>query len=163
MKVFLILFDDAGSIATCEEVKLPVESDRHMYVFAPDEASARKQAYNTYCAKKKAEAKVRKQAQGRCPCGRAQDRESPKGGMYKTCMVCAHRQTIYNARTNARHNGTPAVRDEQARLDANASRQRDRRGEITLEVLLRVKKAWESSSNIGQFTAWLRKQIEEQQ
>lgn len=41
----------------------------------------------------------------------------------------------------------------------NLERQRDRRGELRIEVLLEVRKHWQESLTVGHFTKWLEAEI----
>jgi hypothetical protein len=53
-----------------------------------------------------------------------------------------------------------AERDEGARVEANLERQRDRRAEIRLEVLIECRDQWTKARNVGLFTRWLLGEIE---
>lgn len=165
MNTYEVTFKRDGTIQSV--VLLVGDPLDRITVQARNEGEAKRKAYNLYSAQKKKLAKERLHSAGRCGCGRDQDRYVQagrfKGKWAKTCSVCAvRRQAQYN---NSKNRGARtlqeamAQRDEGARLDANLTRQRDRRAEIRLEVLLEVQKQWINSRNSGAFTKWVQDQI----
>lgn len=122
------------------------------YVQAKDKEHAKRRGYNLYCAKKKKLAVERLRKEGKCSCGRHNDRVAE--GLL-TCSVCALRRKKYDATPI----GKP--RDEVARTEAHQTRQRDRSNEMRLTVLVEVQKAWQNCRIAGQFTRWLDKEVEE--
>jgi hypothetical protein len=158
-------FRDNGSIASVVPLTTVVD-DSWCIVKAATEDEAKKKAFNLYCARKKKFAKERHHAKGECCCGRKQDRTCPKTGRaLKTCSVCGEREKVYNERYNKRVKaGTVgqgmAERDEGARVEANLERQRDRRAEIRLEVLIECRDQWIKARNVGLYTRWIDREIE---
>lgn len=135
-------------------------------VEAPDEKTARRRAMSLYCAQKKALATARKQAEGRCSCGRelAGCINPRSGGPAKTCRVCTERRKLYRASAEKRRaEGTVgrgiAERDEGARLEKAAERMRDRRAELRLETLLEVREKWLALNN-RDFEIWFEREID---
>lgn len=123
-----------------------------VYVLAADKEQAKKLGYNLYCSKKKKIAVERLRRDGKCSCGRTNDR---KAQGFVTCTVCSMRRKKYHVTPI----GKP--RDEVARIEANQTRQRDRANEMRLTVLVEVQKAWQTCRLAGQFTSWLNKEVEE--
>jgi hypothetical protein len=162
VKSWRVNFAANGSIASV----VPLEGEQGtdwVIVQAPDEATAKRRAYNIYCARKKKLAKTRLHAAGNCCCGRKQDRKHPDGTPMLTCTVCAERHAAQSKACLERKANPPAVphvRDEQARVASNLERQRDRRAEIRLEVLIEVRDQWFKSRNVGLFSKWLERELQ---
>jgi len=158
-----VVFTDAGALESVTEIDGPGDAD-WVIVEARTAEAARRKAHNLYCARKKKLAKQRHHAAGQCACGRDQDRKHPSGKWMLTCSTCAERQKVYNDRSEERaRKGIPpgtVVRDEQARVAANLTRSRDRRGEIRLETLIEVRAAWHKAPNVGAFGAWMKREID---
>lgn len=128
------------------------------YVKALDKKQAQKDAYNLYCAQKKKTAIARLETEGKCRCGRL----NPDIEEFKTCPICRLRAANNKTRTKEKHmTGQPVVRDETARVEQNLTRQRDRKNEIRLEVLVEVQKAWQNNRTAGGFTRWLDREVEQ--
>jgi hypothetical protein len=161
MKSWRVTFSDTGAIASV----VPLEGEQGadwVIVQAPDEATAKRRAYNIYCARKKKLAKTRLHAAGNCSCGRKQDRKHPSGAPMLTCSVCAERHAAQSKACNERKANPPEVphvRDEAARVTVNLERQRDRRGELRLETLIEVRQRWVTARNVGLFSKWLESEI----
>lgn len=130
-----------------------------IYVEAKTKEEAERKGYNLYCAKKKKLAIERLEREGKCRCGRHNDRADQ--GM-KTCSICGMRKKATHEQRLARGaDGKSSARDEGARIEANLTRQRDRKSEIRLEVLVEVQKAWQNNRTMGQFTRWLDQEIDQ--
>jgi len=78
-----------------------------------------------------------------------------------TCSVCAVRHEVHRRNSEARLAAgvTDHQRDESARVAANQNRQRDRRAELRLEVLVEVRNRWLASRNVSLFGHWLQSEI----
>jgi hypothetical protein len=153
-------FTAAGAIARVTELVGPSHED-WVIVEAPDESTAKRKAYNLYCARKKKLAVQRNHAAGKCCCGRAQDRKRPTGTWMLTCSVCAARHEVHRSNYMERKVAgvTDHKRDETARVSSNLERQRDRRGEIRLETLIEVRNRWIEARNVALFGSWLLAEI----
>lgn len=167
-KYWRVTFTPEGAIRQVRQVKVPNHS-RWVIVEARDEEHAKRKAYNLYCARKKSERTQKLHAVGQCVCGRKQDRTVQrgryKGQWAKTCSVCAERMTVWRGNYAERQaNGTVgqgmAERDEVARISLNLERQRDRKSEMRLEVLVEVRNQWINSPNLGRFSKWLEREID---
>lgn len=151
-----VLFEESGALRSVTEISGPAD-EGWVIVEAPDEGTAKRKAYNIYCARKKKLAKARLHAAGNCACGRKRDRKHPSGEWMLTCLVCAERHRVQSAAHLERkaQGVTDHQRDEPARVASNLSRQRDRRGEIRLETLVEVRQRWIDSRNVALFGQWL--------
>jgi hypothetical protein len=157
-----------GAVVRVVQVPKPHSTPtRTTIVFqAPDRETAinkaREMGFRLYCAEKKKQAKTRLHSEGRCSCGRPQDRQHPDGSPMLTCTVCSISQKAHNAAARKRKaEGVVHVRDEAARVQKNLGRQRDRRREIRLETLVEVHKNFWDMSTVKAFERWLEGQIEE--
>jgi hypothetical protein len=160
-----------GAVARVVQVPKPHGTPtRTTIVFqAPDREAAirvaREMGFRLYCAEKKKQAKTRLHNEGRCACGRPQDRKHPDGSPMLTCTVCALGKKTWNEnsrkRATERAAGVVHVRDESARVQKNLSRQRDRRRELRLETLVEVHKNFWDMPTVKAFELWLEGQIEE--
>lgn len=155
-----VLFEESGALRSVTEISGPGDAG-WVIVEAPDEGTAKRKAYNLYCARKKKLAAARNHAQGKCCCGRSRDRKDPSGAWMKTCSVCAERHKVHSAAHLERRAAgvTDHQRDEPARVASNLARQRDRRGEIRLETLIEVRQQWIDSRNVALFGKWLQAEI----
>ena len=162
-----ITFDRDGRVCKVTEVKNPGH-ERWVVIEAVDEEQARKKGYLFYCAKKKRERVRQLHAEGRCACGRKRDREVEKGKhrgeLAKLCAVCFERskgwRESHQARVEAGTVGRGmAERDEAARIEKNLGRQRERRDELRLEVLVEVRQQWMDHRNVALFGRWLLSEI----
>lgn len=170
LKSWLVRHRD-GTILNVMEVAPTGKEEPHInyviveaYTKADAEEKARKKVYNLYCARKKKEAKLRHQARGECACGRPADRVKKDGTPFKTCSVCSARQPSYNEKYKGRiEDGTVGKepRDEVARVAKNLERQRDRRKEIRVEVLIEVRKRFWDAEHMKDFASWLDENIKE--
>jgi hypothetical protein len=162
-----VIFSPEGRILDVEEIVFKDSQKDWIVVEAPDIQTAKRKAYNFYCARKKKLAKARNHAAGRCACGRDQDRFHPSGVRMLTCSVCAERQKGHHDRQyeqlKRQRRGEeplpPIQRDEEKRIASLQSRMRDRRAELRLETLLDVRKQWIASPNVGAFGKWLEREI----
>jgi hypothetical protein len=163
MKHWRVIFSPEGTVLDVVEIRFGDGRNDWLIVEAPTEQLARKRALGVYCARKKKLAKARNHAEGRCACGRKQDRKHPSGKPMLTCSTCAARQKGYTERHVARANADQVgqhQRDEGARIQKNLARQRDRRAEIRLETLIECRRAWELAPSVGRYRAWLLAEIE---
>lgn len=163
VRYWRLVFSEGGALESIREIDGPRDAS-WVIIEAPDQKTAERRAFSIYCARKKKLAKERNHRAGNCACGRKQDRKHPSGEPMLVCSVCAERQKVYNDRLAARaasgaKAGAP-VRDEAARVAANLSRQRDRRGEIRLETLIEVRQQWIASRNVALFGKWLTAEID---
>lgn len=162
VRYWRVTFRASGSVRAVTPLKGPGH-ERWVVVQAADEPTARRKAYNLYCARKKQERKARCHGAGQCVCGRRQDRVvgqgRRKGEWALTCSVCAVRRHAHHENAKANPGRTfeqaMAERDEPARIAVNLAHQRDRRAEIRIEVLIEVRKQF----NNGAFTRWLDSEI----
>lgn len=156
-----VVFDPAGAIERVEEITGPAETD-WLIVKAGNEQEASRKAYNAYAARKKKLAIARLHAEGRCRCGRAQDRVNPDGSPMRTCSVCGERQEVWRQRHAERRAagtvGAPIA--QEGRIESHRERQRDRRAELRLELLIEVRQQWMVSPNVGRFGSWLQREID---
>jgi len=167
LRYWRVSFFADGRVNRVRPIKGPGHA-RWIVVEAPTEEEAKRRAYNIYSARKKRERKKTLHAEGRCICGRPQDRlvekGARKGEKALTCSVCEERRHGYyeNAKEHPGRTFEEAMaqRDEGARVASNLERQRDRRSEIRLETLIDVRNAWQNSGTIGVFSQWLKRQIE---
>lgn len=161
LRYWRVDFADGGAVSAVTEIQGPAHAD-WVVVEAPDEGTAKRKAYNFYCARKKRLASARHHAKGNCRCGRPQDREKPGGGMFRICSTCSERDKGYDQamRQRAAQGVTNHQRDEQARVASNLGRQRDRRAEIRLETLIEVRERWRKQPNVGLFARWLQLEID---
>lgn len=157
-------FSGEGGISAVTEISGPANAE-WVVVEASSYEGAKRAAYNLYCRRKKKLARQRNYALGNCACGRKNDRTDQKhpktGEPLKTCSVCSVRHEVHVAGYEQRKAAgiTDHQRDEAARVASNRERQRDRRGELRLETLLEVQKAWVRSPNLGAFSKWLATEI----
>lgn len=166
MRYWRVIFSKDGRVAAVEPL-VGVPGTDWEIVQAPNEEAARRAALGLYNAKKKKLAKERCYSEGRCACGRRQDRVNPRsktGALAKVCRVCTERGVVHKERYHARvAAGTVgqgmSERDEQARLELGLQRQRERRKELRLETLLEVREAWARMKQLP-FGAWLEREIE---
>ena len=162
-----VTFFPDGRVNRVRPIKGPGHS-RWVVVEAETEEVARHKAYNIYSARKKRERKERCHADGKCICGRPQDRlvekGARKGEKALTCSVCEERRHAYYENAKAHPGRTFAqamvTRDEGARVALNLERQRDRRAELRLETLVEVRRQWLAAPNVGLFGKWLEREIE---
>jgi len=112
-----------------------------------------KARYNAYMRQKVRDRRALLKAEQRCRCGR----KLPKDYELAQCEWCRELRGVHRERARARQRGEDvppadwkATREERRELD---------RDEHALEVLLKVKRAWERCTTNGQFTAWLNEQI----
>lgn len=156
-----VVFDLAGAIDRVEEITGPTETD-WLIVEASDEQAAQRKAYNAYARRKKKVAIARLRAEGRCRCGRAQDRTHPDGSPMLTCAVCGERQEVWRQRHAERRAagtiGAPIA--QEPRVESHRERQRDRKAELRLELLIEVRQQWMVSPNVGRFGSWLQREID---
>lgn len=167
MKHWLVTFNHEGAITSVSELIGPAQQG-WVIVEALDAQEARRVAYNKYCSLTKTQVRARNYTQGKCVCGRMQDRPNPAepGEMLKTCSVCSERQKVWNDRSKA-NKRQPIKRDEKARLEANQRRQRDRKKEMRVEVLVEVKRKWNEllenangpSNMVKLFDKWIDEQV----
>lgn len=158
-----VIFNDLGKVLDIVEIDFKDGKKDWLIVEADDLKEAKVKAVRLYCARKKKLAKERLHAQGRCACGRKQDRKHRSGVPILTCTVCSVRQKACLEKAQKRVASgdlSPAVRDEAARVASNLARQRDRRAEIRLETLLEVRNQWIKSRTIGSYGKWLEQEIE---
>lgn len=158
-----VVFSPEGRVLDVVEITFGDGQKDWLIVEAPDQAAAKRKAFNLYCARKKRLAKARKHAEGHCACGRKQDRLHPSGEPMLTCSTCAERQKCWQDAHKKRVAAGTAdthVRDEAARVAKCQARQRDRRAELRLETLLDVRKQWIEARNVGLFGKWLEREIE---
>jgi hypothetical protein len=141
MKRYRIELDKSGKVVSCE--KLTNE--------------AKRAAYNLYCGRKKKLAKERLYAEGRCSCGRVNDRFDQ--GL-KTCSVCEARAKVWKEASNNRKSKDPHVRDEQKRIESFTERSRDRKSEIRLETLVEIQKKWQTTRITKHFERYLEEEIQ---
>lgn len=151
MKTWRVTFSEAGEITDVTEIE-GEGSAEWVVVQADSLERARVKAYRVYCARKRRESVQRLHAQGRCRCGRKQDRP----GM-KSCSVCAVGDLQQREK---RKRGQTGPRDEAARVAAFQQRNRDRRAEIRLETLLEVRKWWQEAPHTLAFVERMRREIE---
>lgn len=158
MSYWRVTFEGDGKVGEVVPVEGEPERD-WVIVEAETAAQAERKAFNLYCARKK-RLRVRSlHAEGRCSCGRVQDRPRPGGGFLKTCSTCQE----YRRRDHARRRQkgfTPQPRDEVARVAAYQERVRDRKAEIRLEVLLEVRRWWKEAPHTLAFAERLKTEIE---
>lgn len=167
VRYWRVTFKTNGTVRAVKPLNGPGH-DRWVVVQAADEKEAQHKAYNVYCARKKRERRTTLRAAGQCVCGRKQDRllvggpRSRKGGLALTCSVCAARRQGHHLNAKAHPGRTfvqaMAERDESARVASNQDRQRDRRAELRIEVLLEVRRQWQRVPT-GAFTRWLEDEI----
>jgi hypothetical protein len=155
-----VLFEESGALRSVTEIAGRGDAG-WVIVEAPDENTAKRKAYNIYCARKKKLAVARNHAAGKCCCGRPQDRKHPNGKWMATCSTCATRHEVHRKNYQERRDAgvIDHERDEPARVASNLSRQRDRRGEIRLETLVEVRQQWIDSRNVALFGKWLQGEI----
>lgn len=172
MSWFRLKYGPSGKLLSCDPIDKPeayatvIGLATFIEIEATDEKDAKHRAYNFYCARKKKLAKERNYTAGLCACSRKQDRPNTKTGkgFFNTCSVCAERSAESSLRHLAKKKqGLPldGRRDEAARVESFQVRNRDRKNEIRLETLIEVRKQWENSRTNGQFTSWLKSQIDE--
>lgn len=157
-------FDEAGAVSGVTEIDGPGHAGWTI-VEAPDKERAQRVAIGIYCARKKKLSRERNYAAGNCACGRKNDRADqlhPKTGKpLLSCSTCSARHQVHLAghRQRKAEGITDHQRDESARVAATQTRQRDRRGEIRLETLIEVQKAWIDTRTVGAFGQWLVREI----
>lgn len=160
MTFWRIHFGPHGGVERAERLSEPGSDCRWVIVEAETEAQALRKGRRLYDAEKKRLAKARHYAEGRCRCGRPQDRAHPDGTPMLECSTCAERQKVYNERHQARRRGElPPGRDEAARVETFQQRHRDRRAEIRLETLIAVRQAWMDCPTVAKFGQWLASEI----
>lgn len=136
-----------------------------VYIQAETAEEANRLAVREYARRKAAERRDKLKSQGRCKCGRSKDRDG-----FSYCSVCAERARATKARKKQqrlemdapRGSGKPVPpmpRDEQQRVANNLARQRDRRAEIRLEVLIEVRRHLDTEFNVACFRSWLEREI----
>jgi hypothetical protein len=158
-------FNAAGAVTRVSAVDGPA-NDEWVVVEAPDEERARRAAIGIYCARKKRLARERNRSEGRCVCGRRNDRlgqlDPRTGNPLLSCSVCGARHKVHrDSHKQRKADGvTDHKRDESARVATNLGRQRDRRGEIRLETLIEVRDQWIHQRNVALFGQWLTAEIE---
>lgn len=165
MRYWRVIFRKDGSIAGVEPL-VRLQGEDWVIVQALNEQAAKRAALSLYAVGKKTLARERLYAAGHCACGRKQDRVNPRrkdGALSKLCRVCAERGKVHQSNHAKRiAEGTVgqgmAERDEAARLGKQASRARDRRAELRLEVLLEVRERWVKLKQLP-FGAWLEREL----
>jgi hypothetical protein len=152
-----VIFTAAGTVDSVVELDGPPDVD-WVIVEAGDESEARAKAFRDYCARKTRGTRARYKQEGRCRCGRARDHHNAlTGTLSEQCSVCVERHKVWNH--EFRKERRSKKRDEPARIAVNLERQRDRRAEIRIEVLLEVRKEWQKALTNGSFTQWLEREI----
>jgi len=153
-------FDRHGALTSLERTKRTYAKGSSGFLV---EADTRQQAESlalemrrSYERNRVAKRRAQYHEQGRCRCGRERDSDE-----FKRCRVCREKgkrdSRAHHQRQRA--GALPAVRDESARVESCQARIRDRRAELTIETLLRVREAWQAAPNNGRFTDWLEAEI----
>ncbi len=159
MRYWRVTFAADGSIERVAELDGEGSAD-WCVVHAETQEAARRKAYNIYCARKKKARIAQLYAEGRCRCGRAQDIAGQV-----SCTVCIERSKGWRAQHESnlkrKAEGLPAEpRDEAARVASFQVRNRQRKTEVRLEVLLEVRRWWIEARNVGLFGARIQKEIQ---
>lgn len=153
MKAWRVTFDAEGAITELVEIEGPANAD-WVVVHAADEEGARVKAVRKYHAQKQKERRARLHAEGRCRCGRTQDRPGSV-----TCSVCASDRQKQHEKRKARNFEPAPPRDEAARVEVFQATMRDRKTAHRLEVLLEVKRWWREAEHTEAFARRLATEI----
>lgn len=131
--------DADGQPGTPVPIEGPPDTE-WLVVEADDAEEAGRLARNLYARRKRKQRIAQLHAEGRCRCGRPQDRPGKL-----TCRVCAEGRARSHEKRSWRSEAPPIVRDEEQRIASLQQRQRDRRAEIRLETLLEVRDWWQKA------------------
>lgn len=146
-----VVFTADGKAEGATEIEGPGDAE-WVVVSASSVEEALQRGVRRYACLKKKKRIARLYAEGKCSCGRVQDRPG-----CKTCSVCEEHRKRY------RHppaDGQPRVRDEGARVLAFQETNRNRKQEVRIEVLLEVRKWWRDAPHTEAFIAKLAGEIE---
>ncbi len=146
-------FGDGGTIERVEEL-LGEPGEDWTIVTAETEDQARVKALRRYFARKKRERIAKLHEEGKCRCGRLQDRPGKL-----TCTVCAHDRQQQHEKAKARGFEPAPPRDEGARVESMRETLRERRESYRLEVLLDVRRWWKEAEHTEAFARKLAEEI----
>lgn len=162
LRWFRLELDHGGNVISCVGVERAEANGRSwLYVQARDEKEAGHKAWNAYCRDRQRVRNATLAAEGKCICGRKNDRPGKS-----RCSVCHARRELHEERRRAKARGeevavldkrvTLAARrvDEQRAVVASAA------PSLRLAVLQEVLQAWQDEPTNGAFTAWLVREVE---
>ena len=153
MNWYLVTIKDGSATAVKLDTPPPGENSGAFCVQAKNAADAQREGLRMFHRLARRKLRSERKAAGRCQwCNRKEDR-----GEGLRCSLCHELNTEYNNRHRGKLKGELVVTLKRSATAAEA------RTETRLTVLLEVRKAWERSGSIREFSVWLAEQIQRAQ